>query len=187
MNKRKSVGILCAMLFIIAVIVIACTVKPGGTEGPAIVVTDGPPASAALPDPTPAPEGSSQPYITPSPQGDGGSSVNADGAGEINTTPAPVIATPVPTATPKPASTPAPIPSSTPKPTATPRPEPTSMPTATPAPTNTPAPTPVPTPTSTPRQGRTICNICGADITGNVPAHGDSHLLNDEDFSYRVE
>jgi outer membrane biosynthesis protein TonB len=201
MNRKKSVGTLCAMLFIVAVIIIACTAKSGNIREPAVVEMNGSPASSALPDPAPTREGSLQPAITHPPQGDGGSSVNADGAGETNPTPVPATVTPAPTATPKPVSTPAPVPSSTPKPTATPEPEPTPRPTEPPSPTSTPQPTKMPeptntptphptaqpTPTSTPRQGRTICNICGADITGDVPAHGDSHLLNDEDFSYRVE
>lgn len=106
-------------------------------------------------------------------------------------------ATPKPTASPKPASTPKPTakPTATPKPSTTPKPTTTPNPAATPKPT--PAPTPTPTPASTPEppsvtvtppsSGRTICNTCGADITGNVAAHGDSHLLNGENFSYRVE
>ena len=38
-----------------------------------------------------------------------------------------------------------------------------------------------------PPPSKTICNTCGADITGNVPTHGTEHMLNDEPFSYRVE
>ncbi len=37
------------------------------------------------------------------------------------------------------------------------------------------------------KQERTICKICGADITGNIPAHGDMHFDNGEDFSYGGE
>jgi len=48
-------------------------------------------------------------------------------------------------------------------------------------------PTSTPTPEPEPPQARTICNTCGADITGNVPVHGTGHLLKDEPFSYRVE
>ena len=34
----------------------------------------------------------------------------------------------------------------------------------------------------------TICNICGAEITGNVQGHDEAvHLPNGDDFSYRVE
>lgn len=68
-------------------------------------------------------------------------------------------------------------------------PKPTAASTPKPATTSTPKPTPepAPIPASTPQQSRTICNTCGADITGNVPAHGDGHLLAGEDFSYRVE
>lgn len=36
-------------------------------------------------------------------------------------------------------------------------------------------------------QNRTICNTCGADITGNTNAHGKSHMLNDENFSYSIK
>ena len=60
-------------------------------------------------------------------------------------------------------------------------------PTPTPTPTGTPKPTQTPKPTPEPQTAKTICNICGQDITDNVPAHGDSHLLNGENFSYRVE
>lgn len=35
--------------------------------------------------------------------------------------------------------------------------------------------------------GAVICNTCGADITNNKNAHGESHMLNDENFSYHVE
>ena len=34
---------------------------------------------------------------------------------------------------------------------------------------------------------RAICNTCGADITNNINAHADNHLLNGENDSYRVE
>ena len=93
-----------------------------------------------------------------------------------------------PTAPPS-VSTPAPVPTPTPSslpPAQTPWPTPLSS-SAPPVQEPTPAPTPTPAPVSTPTETRTICNICGADITGNVPAHGDSHLLGGEDFSYRVE
>lgn len=36
-------------------------------------------------------------------------------------------------------------------------------------------------------QWRTICNTCGADITGNVSAHGKTHMHNEENFSYHAE
>ena len=74
-------------------------------------------------------------------------------------------------------------------------------------PTQKPEPTPIPLPSPTPKPppslpppapelppvnvelplARTICNICEADITGNVAAHGTTYLLNGENFSYRVE
>ena len=50
-----------------------------------------------------------------------------------------------------------------------------------------PQPPPEPPPVTSPSPARTICNTCGADITGNVPAHGTVHLLNGVSFSYRVE
>jgi len=120
-----------------------------------------------------------------------------------------------PTETPKPTTTPTPKPSQTP--TATPKPthttqqapsqsstpapqqnsEPVQQPVPTPQPTLQPNPEPTPQPTPQPAPppqhvvepppARTICNTCGADITGNVPAHGTAHMLNDENFSYRVE
>ena len=48
-------------------------------------------------------------------------------------------------------------------------------------------PPPEPPPVVSPPTARTICNTCGAGITGNVPAHGTIHLLNGVSFSYRVE
>jgi len=86
----------------------------------------------------------------------------------------------------------------TPKPMVTPTPKPVQAqtpPTTTPEPAQPPQPTPEPAPQPTPTPpsvvepppARTICNTCGADITGNVPAHGTMHLLNDENFSYRIE
>ena len=113
--------------------------------------------------------------------------------------------TTAPTATPKPtqspAATPKPTqsttvtsqaPSQTPTPAPQPTPEPVQQPAPTPQPTpqHTPEPTPQPTPpppVAEPPSARTICNTCGADITGNVAAHGTGHMLNDENFSYRVE
>ena len=73
---------------------------------------------------------------------------------------------------------------STPNPTPTPQP----MPTPTPTPQPTPDPTPPPPPVIVePPPARTICNICGADITDNVAAHGTEYLLKGENFSYRNE
>ena len=37
------------------------------------------------------------------------------------------------------------------------------------------------------QQARTICNTCGADITGNVAPHIKNHMLNGENGSYRTE
>jgi len=48
-------------------------------------------------------------------------------------------------------------------------------------------PAPTPSVVLEPQPARTICNTCSAVITGDVDSHGTAHLLNDEDFSYRVE
>ena len=103
-----------------------------------------------------------------------------------------IITRSTPIETPKPMVTPTPKPSQmpTPKPVqAQTPPTTTPEPAQPPQPTPEPAPQPTPTPPSVvePPPARTICNTCGADITGNVPAHGTMHLLNDENFSYRVE
>ena len=105
-------------------------------------------------------------------------------------------ATPAPTQTQTPAPTPPPqqqsqTPQTTPAPQQTPEPPPpppsAPTPQPTPPPAPQPAPPPAPQPVREPPPARTICNTCGADITGNVAGHGTIHLLNDEDFSYRVE
>ena len=65
-----------------------------------------------------------------------------------------------------------------------------TQPPATPPPPQTPEPESPPAPPPTvvePPPARTICNICEADITGNVAAHGATYLLTGENFSYRVE
>ena len=113
-----------------------------------------------------------QPESTPTPT----ASQNSPTPQNPTATPKPTQTTATSTAQTQP-QTPAPTPAPTPQPTPAPEPEPTAQPT--PQPTPPPAPEPPP--------ARTICNTCGADITGNVPAHGTTHLLNDEDFSYRVE
>ena len=110
--------------------------------------------------------------------------------------------TPNPTATPtsKPSQTATPTPRPTQSTTTTPQapsqtstpapqlaPEPAQQSTPQPQPTPEPIPQPTPPPIPEPPLARTICNTCGADITGNVPAHGTMHLHNDENFSYRVE
>jgi len=118
------------------------------------------------------------------------------------------VPSPQPTDIPKPQSTTQPV--STPKPqqaqtqTTIPSPAqqqpPESFPTPPesppvsipePIPESTPtlvqAPEPAPKPTPEPQTARTICNTCGADITGNIAEHGTVHMLNDENFSYRVE
>ena len=107
-----------------------------------------------------------------------------------SSTPTTTISNPTPTTEPKPAPPQEP----TPKPEPTPTPQPTPQPPPTPEP---PPPQPPPAPDPPPPQpppvivepppARTICNICEADITGNVAAHGTTYLLKGENFSYRVE
>jgi len=82
--------------------------------------------------------------------------------------------------------------SSEPIPTTTPNPQPEATPVPTPKPQPEPKPEPTPEPAPQPivhepPPARTICNICGADITGAVAEHGTPYLLNGENFSYRVE
>jgi len=79
--------------------------------------------------------------------------------------------------TPTPQSTPEPVEQSTPTPQPAPQP----------IPEQTPQPTPPPVVIVTPPPARTICNTCEADITGNLVEHGTTHLINDENFSYRNE
>lgn len=111
----------------------------------------------SAPSATPAPTPSQQP--------------KQSAAAEPSVTKAPTQNSPSPKPTTKATATPAPTPKSTPVPT----------------PKQTPRPTPTPEQTPEPQESRTICNTCGADITGNVPAHGTEHLLKGENFSYRVE
>ena len=81
-----------------------------------------------------------------------------------------------------------PEPTQPPETTPTPTPQP-QQPPQQPPPANNPPPNNEPPPPIVvePPPARTICNTCGADITGNVPAHGTMHLHNGENFSYRVE
>jgi len=65
--------------------------------------------------------------------------------------------------------------------------KPSNPPEQNPEPQPLPPPIPTPDPDPEPPQTKTICNTCGADITGNVPIHGTGHLLKDEPFSYQVE
>lgn len=70
-------------------------------------------------------------------------------------------------------SNPDPLPASTPQPTPAPTPEPTAEPT--------------PQPTA-PKQDIAVCNTCGAEMTiDTIVAHGKSHTLNGENFSYYVK
>ena len=85
---------------------------------------------------------------------------------------------------------------SNPTPVTEPKPAP-QVPTPEPAPNPQPPPEQPPTPELPPLQpqpvivepplAKTICNICEADITGIVATHGTIYLLNNENFSYRVE
>ena len=81
------------------------------------------------------------------------------------------------------------LPTTESNPTPPQEPKPKTEPTPTPQPPPTPEPPPPQPPPVIvePPPARTICNICEADITGNVAAHGTTYLLNDENFSYRVE
>jgi len=100
----------------------------------------------------------------------------------VNTTP--IIASSTPTITQSQQPTQATTPNPTPQPTPTPTPTPQPTPEPTPQPTPKPQPPPV---IVEPPPARTICNICEADITENVAAHGTAYLLKGENFSYRVE
>jgi len=127
---------------------------------------------ATTSQPTNTPEPSPPPTETPKPQ-----------------TVAQPVSTPKPqqslTQTATPSSTQQPSESSPIPPESSPVPTPEPMPESIPTPVQAPEPAPKPTPE--PQTARTICNTCGADITGNIPEHGTAHMLNDENFSYRVE
>jgi len=118
---------------------------------------------ATLPQPTETPKVQStvQPVTTPKPQ-----QVQTQPATTSSTQQQPLESSPTPLES-SPVPTPEPIPESTPTPVQTPE--------------------PAPKPTPEPQTARTICNTCGADITGSVAEHGTAHMLNDENFSYRVE
>lgn len=194
MKRNKTVVAVCALLFVIVFAGAACSTHNDGTREqdaapssePSMVVgmPTGPPSASSTPDQAPEHAGSTQPPSCVSSTSDGAPTPDSDGrspgdTGRNVTSDAPDP----PPATPS-ATQPEHAPSSTP----TPAPEHTPLPTNPPAPPPAPEPEPepvLPEPPST--QTRTICNTCGADITGNVPAHGDGHLLNGEDFSYRVE
>jgi len=103
------------------------------------------------------------------------------------------VITPKPTqsseTTQAPNQTSAPAPQSTPElvQQSIPTPQPIPEPVAEPIPEPIPQPTSPPPPVTEPPSARTICNTCGADITGNLVEHGTAHLINDENFSYRNE
>lgn len=170
MRKKKAVVAISVALLLILSTGAGCTPKPGGAQELDAVSASEPPVSSA-----PAPEASTAncddsrlagndeetPDCSSAPDGNTTSPAGTNGGGTGNNTP-PQASVPA-SSTPAPANPPQPTP------------EPT------------PTPTPAPTPAPEPHTSRTICNTCGADITGNVPAHGDGHLLNGENFSYRVE
>lgn len=215
MRKKHTVVAGCAALLVILSTGVSCTVRSGAGGSPSQDMVAGIPLAAATLAPTLQPVALAVPTPTLL-QADGAElpGTGSDGTGNPTPTPAiPIVmapaatpaaeptsaATPKPTAvpTPKPTTVPtpkqtvAPAPMLTPAPTPAPTLAPTPIPTVKPTPVPTAPPTPMPVampqPVQEPPQSRTICNICGADITGNVPAHGDGHLLNGEDFSYRVE
>jgi len=119
------------------------------------------PAPSPLPTEIPKPQSTTQSVTTPKPQQ----------AQTQTTKPSPTQQQP-PESSPTPPESP---PVSSPEP----------MLESTPTPVQAPEPEPKPTPE--PQIARTICNTCGADITGNISEHGTAHMLNDENFSYRVE
>lgn len=190
MNNRKKKGVaVCVAVVAVIGIIITLLLQSCGVQNTAEVSSSEPlpeQSAASMSEPvesmatlrpSPAPTPSTAPQNTDSSQqdGDGTGPQGGDmpqGNTDGNTpTPAPPAQTPQPEPEP-PAPDPAP-------PVPVPELEP-------PEPTPEPAPAPAPPPVEPP-PARTICNICGADITGNVPEHGTGHLLNGEDFSYRVE
>ena len=57
-----------------------------------------------------------------------------------------------------------------------------------PAPTEEPAPAPTVQPTPEPKEDIAVCNTCGKEMTINdIVAHGKSHTLSGENFSYYVK
>ena len=120
------------------------------------------PVPSPQPTETPRPQSASQPITTPKLQ-------------QVQTQ----------TTTPLPMHIQQPSESSPTPPESSPVSNPELMPESTSTPVQAPEPAPKPTPET--QTARTICNTCGADITGNVPEHGTAHMLNDENFSYRVE
>ena len=210
MKNIKTVAMVCAMLLLSLTLCVACSHKPKDRLEPVApaatdVSKEPAPASAAtasqaLPSLAPSVSpwqenaddseagGEPSPAAQPPNEAEGNrTKANTPALPKASPTPK-TTATPKPTeqtSTPKPTATPAPV--ITPTQAVMPTPSPSSAPTPEPTPIPTPVPVPVTVPPTAPVERRTICNICGADITGNVPAHGDSHLLNGEDFSYRVE
>lgn len=193
MKRNKTVVAVCALLFVIVFAGAACSTHNDGTreqdaapssEPPVVeAAPTGTPSASSTPDQAPEHAGSTQSPSCVSSTSDGAPTLDSDGrspgdTGGNVTSDAPDL----PAATP-PATQPEQAPSSTP----TPVPERTPPPANSSAPPPAPEPEPDPVLPDPPPQTRTICNTCGADITGNVPAHGDGHLLNGEDFSYRVE
>ncbi|MDL2257853.1 hypothetical protein LJC42_01660 [Eubacteriales bacterium OttesenSCG-928-K08] len=186
MQKKKtvaSVAILITLGLVIALLARSCGAQKQEEAPPSEPMPEQSAAISSTPSesmaPTiisPSPASTIHPDSTDSSKQDG-----QDGGSQATATPQGNTGGGNPPAAP---STPAPITQPEQAPPPTPAPEPT------PPPAQPPAPEPEPEsvlPDPPPPQTRTICNTCGADITGNVPAHGDGHLLNGEDFSYRVE
>lgn len=85
------------------------------------------------------------------------------------------------------------VPTEKPKEEAVSAPQPEIPSQSIPTPQPTPAPTPEPTAEPTlqptaPKQDIAVCNTCGAEMTiDTIAAHGKSHTLNGENFSYYVK
>ena len=197
MKVKKQVVAGCVVLLLALIMMVACTDSFDGSMVQDADTSSGLPASAASIPPADDSatdscqvsdkSGTARDDALP-PAGNSLPPDTSESGGAGKTEPPP--AAPPPSSTPRPAADPAPAPASSsetaePPAPANPPPKPASSEPEPPSSTST--STPVQPPAPEPPQSRTICNTCGADITGNVPAHGDGHLLNGENFSYRVE
>lgn len=197
MKVKKQVVAGCVALLLALIMMVACTDSSGGpmvkdavsTSGLSVSSVSIPPADDSATDSCPTSHESETAREDALPPAGNSLPPDASESGGAGKTEPPPAAPPQ-SSTPKPAAPPAPAPVASseamePPAPANPPPQPASSePEPTPsAPTSTSAQPPA----SESQQSRTICNTCGADITGNVPAHGDGHLLNGENFSYRVE
>lgn len=194
MKRKKTVAAGVAALVLLA-IVIALMVRSCGvaeqadTSSSELLPEQSAVASSAPSESTSAPQPSStpSPSTVPAASDDSRQKREDNGTQETPTPQGNTGGGNPPTAPSTPATQPVQMPpaTSTPAPAYTPPANPPAPPSSSP-PAQSPAPDPEPV-IPEPPQTRTICNTCGADITGNVPAHGDGHLLSGEDFSYRVE